>query len=208
LGGIYEFTMGVDGTKVMGRYAFIYIKEDGHWKIMHNHSSVMPEARRYYDRQGGNCNSSAKPSSTSGTTHWLREILRPLPTATPRKPSFFLLSRIIPVQTDYESIKDYFVEFLLLKPQGKILESNVESGTNLAQDAGIYEFTIGKDGYNKVTGVGTLSFTSTRTANARSLIATPLPHPRVLPGPSPLPIFILVAGTILLNTYPPSVSFL
>merc|ERR1712113_350525 len=42
--GIYEFTMGVDGSKVMGRYSFIYVFEDGEWKISHHHSSVMPEA--------------------------------------------------------------------------------------------------------------------------------------------------------------------
>jgi hypothetical protein len=35
--GIYEFTMGADGTKVKGRYSFIYIKEYGQWKIMHHH---------------------------------------------------------------------------------------------------------------------------------------------------------------------------
>ena len=42
--GIYEFTMGVDGSKVKGRYSFNYVYEDGAWKISHHHSSVMPEA--------------------------------------------------------------------------------------------------------------------------------------------------------------------
>ena len=41
--GIYEFTMGVDGSKVRGRYSYIYVIEDGVWKIQHHHSSVMPE---------------------------------------------------------------------------------------------------------------------------------------------------------------------
>eukprot|EP00525_Craspedostauros_australis_P013028 CAMPEP_0198135202 /NCGR_PEP_ID=MMETSP1442-20131203/60470_1 /TAXON_ID= /ORGANISM="Craspedostauros australis, Strain CCMP3328" /LENGTH=151 /DNA_ID=CAMNT_0043796365 /DNA_START=1 /DNA_END=456 /DNA_ORIENTATION=+ len=41
--GIYEFTMGVDGSKVKGRYSFVYVFEDGAWKIAHHHSSVMPE---------------------------------------------------------------------------------------------------------------------------------------------------------------------
>ena len=41
--GIYEFTMGIDGSKVKGRYSYIYVKEDGIWKINHHHSSVMPE---------------------------------------------------------------------------------------------------------------------------------------------------------------------
>ncbi len=41
--GVYEFTMGADGSKVLARYSFIYIKEDGEWKIAHQHSSAMPE---------------------------------------------------------------------------------------------------------------------------------------------------------------------
>lgn len=42
--GIYEFTMGATGDKVKGRYSFVYVWEDGQWKISHHHSSVMPEA--------------------------------------------------------------------------------------------------------------------------------------------------------------------
>ncbi|KAL7533369.1 hypothetical protein ACHAXR_005184, partial [Thalassiosira sp. AJA248-18] len=41
--GIYEFTMGATGDKVKGRYSFVYVWEDGQWKISHHHSSVMPE---------------------------------------------------------------------------------------------------------------------------------------------------------------------
>jgi hypothetical protein len=29
---------------VKGRYSFVYVYEDGEWKISHHHSSVMPEA--------------------------------------------------------------------------------------------------------------------------------------------------------------------
>ncbi len=42
--GIYEFTMGATGDRVKGRYSFVYVWEDGQWKISHHHSSVMPEA--------------------------------------------------------------------------------------------------------------------------------------------------------------------
>jgi len=42
--GIYEFTMGKDGSKVKARYTYVYIYEDGAWKISQHHSSVMPEA--------------------------------------------------------------------------------------------------------------------------------------------------------------------
>lgn len=42
--GVYEFTMGATGDKVLARYSFVYVYEDGVWKIAHHHSSVMPEA--------------------------------------------------------------------------------------------------------------------------------------------------------------------
>ena len=41
--GIYEFTLGTDGSKVRARYTFVYVHEDGEWKIAHHHSSKMPE---------------------------------------------------------------------------------------------------------------------------------------------------------------------
>ena len=42
--GIYEFTMGATGDVVKARYSFIYVFEDGEWKISHKHSSVIPES--------------------------------------------------------------------------------------------------------------------------------------------------------------------
>lgn len=41
--GIYKFTMRATGDKVMARYSFVYVQEDGQWKISHHHSSAMPE---------------------------------------------------------------------------------------------------------------------------------------------------------------------
>eukprot|EP00567_Pseudictyota_dubia_P003307 CAMPEP_0197432198 /NCGR_PEP_ID=MMETSP1175-20131217/293_1 /TAXON_ID=1003142 /ORGANISM="Triceratium dubium, Strain CCMP147" /LENGTH=271 /DNA_ID=CAMNT_0042960209 /DNA_START=24 /DNA_END=836 /DNA_ORIENTATION=- len=49
-------------------------------------------------------------------------------------------------RTDYASIKDYFDSFLLKEPQGKILEGDIRIGNGWAQDAGIYEFTMGATG--------------------------------------------------------------
>ena len=36
--------MGATGDKVKARYSYVYVHEDGEWKIAHHHSSVMPEA--------------------------------------------------------------------------------------------------------------------------------------------------------------------
>merc|ERR1712032_1080595 len=41
--GIYEFKMGATGDVVKARYSFIYVYEEGEWKISHHHSSMMPE---------------------------------------------------------------------------------------------------------------------------------------------------------------------
>merc|ERR1712176_715821 len=38
--------MGSTGAKVKGRYTFVYVYEDGEWKISQHHSSVMPEASK------------------------------------------------------------------------------------------------------------------------------------------------------------------
>jgi uncharacterized protein (TIGR02246 family) len=42
--GIYEFTLGATGEKIKARYTFTYSIEEGEWKIVHQHSSAMPEA--------------------------------------------------------------------------------------------------------------------------------------------------------------------
>ncbi|KAL3933667.1 MAG: hypothetical protein SGBAC_010290 [Bacillariaceae sp.] len=41
--GTYQFRMALTGEVVTARYSFVYIYEDGEWKISHHHSSVMPE---------------------------------------------------------------------------------------------------------------------------------------------------------------------
>lgn len=43
--GIYEFTMGTDGSKVRARYSYLYDYDNvtKTWKIAHHHSSMLPE---------------------------------------------------------------------------------------------------------------------------------------------------------------------
>ena len=51
-------------------------------------------------------------------------------------------------RTDFNSIKDYFDNFLKLKPQGIVLDGKVKiaEGGNVCTDTGIYEFTMGATG--------------------------------------------------------------
>lgn len=140
--GIYEFTMGADGSKVKARYTYFYVFEDGQWKISHHHSSVMPEGITVAQEitkeevQGlfglWNDALATLDSSAVADRYSKNAVLLPTVSDIPR--------------TDREGITDYFNNFLQLKPQGVIEESNVVIGANWAQDAGIYEFTLGKDG--------------------------------------------------------------
>jgi len=140
--GIYEFTMGVDGSKVKARYTYVYVLEGGKWKISHHHSSILPEGI-----------SVAKPIKKEEVQNLFHLWNDALATGDPSnvadrysKEGVLLPTVSDEARTDYAGIKDYFVNFLQKKPQGVILDSNVIIGTNWAQDAGIYEFTMGIDG--------------------------------------------------------------
>jgi uncharacterized protein (TIGR02246 family) len=138
--GIYEFTMGVNGQKVKARYSFIYVYEDGQWKIAHHHSSVMPEqkGKKIEEAQVRNLfylwNDALDTLDADlvAKRYSNNAVLLPTVSDTPR--------------TDTAMIKNYFENFLKLKPQGEILESHVLVGDNWCKDVGIYEFTMGIDG--------------------------------------------------------------
>jgi len=140
--GIYEFTMGANGKKVKGRYSFIYVHEDGEWKINHHHSSVMPEGIV-----------TAEPITKDEVRGLFSLWNNALATKDPKKvadrysKAGVLLPTVSDVpRTDYPGIEDYFTNFLKLEPQGEIENGNIIVGTNWAQDAGVYEFTMGVNG--------------------------------------------------------------
>merc|ERR1712032_918443 len=129
-----------------GRYSFVYVLEDGQWKISHHHSSVMPEGvlptpitkdevRDLFQLWNG---ALATLDSSKVAARYSKEaVLLPTVSDVPR--------------TNNALITDYFVGFLKKKPQGEILESSVTIGHNWCQDAGLYEFTMGVTG-DKVKG--------------------------------------------------------
>ena len=133
-----QFTMGATGDVVKARYSYVYVHEGGQWKIAHHHSSVMPE--------GIDIAQPITEPEVRGLFHLWNDALATLdPDAVAKRyaKKGVLLPTVSDVpRTDYDSIKDYFVNFLQKKPQGIILESNVMIGTNWCQDAGIYEFDL------------------------------------------------------------------
>lgn len=126
--------MGASGAKVKGRYTFVYIFEDGEWKISQHHSSVMPE--------GTKPQPIAEEEVKNLFQLWNSALATEDPDAVAKRyaSKAVLLPTVSDVpRTDYALIKDYFVGFLKKQPQGEILESHVTIGHNWCQDAGIYE---------------------------------------------------------------------
>ena len=109
-----KFTMGADGSKVKARYSFIYTLEKGEWKIVHHHSSVMPE--------------SSKEPTIQITEDQVKNLFYLWNDALDTLDSDLVAKRysknavLLPTvsdepRTDYEGIKNYFDNFLKLKPQ-------------------------------------------------------------------------------------------
>ncbi|KAL7553762.1 hypothetical protein ACHAWF_017087 [Thalassiosira exigua] len=175
--GIYEFTMGATGDKVKGRYSFVYVYEDGEWKIDHHHSSVMPEGTmaqsineeevrnlfQLWDSALATEDPDAVAKRYAKDAVLLRECFtscamllwpvffgREAKVLTPRTAHRSATVSDVP-RTNYSLIRHYFVGFLKKKPKGTIVESNVSIGHNWCSDVGIYEFAMGATG-DKVKG--------------------------------------------------------
>merc|ERR1712165_532129 len=126
--GIYEFTMGATGAKVKARYTFVYVFEDGEWKISQHHSSMMPE-----EVAGQKI---TEPEVKNLFSLWNDALATLDPDAVTARYSQNAL--LLPTVSDTprnseDLIKDYFVGFLKKQPQGVILESNVQIGNNWYQ---------------------------------------------------------------------------
>lgn len=139
--GTYEFTMGTTGDVVKARYSFVYVKEDGEWKIQHHHSSMMPQ-----DKLG---HAISKEEVRALFNLWNDALATgdPKQVAARYGKEAALLPTVSDVpRNDAAGIEDYFVHFLKNEPQGEILQGEIVIGTNWAQDSGIYEFTMGTTG--------------------------------------------------------------
>lgn len=144
--GTYEFTMGIDGSKVLARYSYIYTYDataTPNWKIEHHHSSVMPE--KFLEA----CVTLTGPQVTALFNLWnsaLATLDSNSVVARYTDNAVLLATVADDSKVGKVDIKGYFDKFLLNKPQGVILESYPLADCNTATDMGIYEFTMGADG--------------------------------------------------------------
>ena len=114
-----KFTMGTDGSKVKARYSFIYTLEKGQWKIAHHHSSVMPENIK-------DPSSQISVDQARNLFHLWNDALDTLDSDLVAK-RYSKNAVLLPTvsdepRTDYEGIKNYFDNFLKLKPQVRYQE--------------------------------------------------------------------------------------
>ena len=139
--GVYVLTMRATGAKVRARFSFIYVFENGEWKIALHHSSPMPEGldpkiidddeiRSLFSKW--NDALITLNSTIVANRHGKSAILLPSASDEPRK--------------NITSIKEYYDVFLKLKPRAVILDSFVSRGDRYCFDVGTYQFTMGATG--------------------------------------------------------------
>ena len=139
--GVYILTMGATGAKVKARFTFIYVFEKGEWKIALHHSSPMPEGLdpkimdddeiRSFFHLWNDALASLNATNVANR-HGKSAIL--LPSASDH------------ARRNITAIKEYYDEFLKLKPQAVIRDSFVSRGDRYCFDVGTYEFTMGATG--------------------------------------------------------------
>jgi len=135
--GVYTFKIVKNGVpdEVRARYTFAYRNIGDQWLIVEHHSSAMPESpeqeiAQLFERW----NASLKTGNPD-------EVLKNY------APDAILLPTVSnKVRHNLAEVKDYFQNFLKLKPQGAINERNIRVFDEVAIDSGIYTFSLVKDG--------------------------------------------------------------
>lgn len=140
--GVYTFDVVKDGkpTKVQARFSFTYKKIDGEWLIVDHHSSGMPETTEDAELTAiASLFDKWNAALQTGDAKIVAALYGPeavlLPTVSNN------------VRTSPQEIEDYFVNFLKLKPFGRIVESHIRKiASGLAIHSGVYAFSLQKDG--------------------------------------------------------------
>jgi uncharacterized protein (TIGR02246 family) len=154
--GVYQLTMGATGEKVLARYSFVYVLEDGEWTIAHHHSSPMPEPMlKQKEEQDRESAKEEKDSilSEEEVAMMFDKWNQALASKDAKKvvALYHARSLLLPTISDVprlslQDIQDYYQTFLQQEPQAVIQDRVILTGKNFAEDAGAYEFTMGATG--------------------------------------------------------------
>lgn len=129
------------------RYSFIYVQEDGQWKIQHQHSSVRPESVSFN-----------QPITENQVRDLFQVWKRGLVTLDPKTMADLYASKAVffPIDSDIprnsrEAIREYYDSFLKRGPVAEIQESFVQIGSNWAKHISMIELTM-KDKRERIRG--------------------------------------------------------
>lgn len=151
--GVCSIIFGAeDNTTIRARYSFVYVWEDQKWKILHHHSSIMPEHLLPGQFRGSSAPFTPRPRMTKERVQNLFQLYNDaLDTEDAGAVARRFSKSALVFPTDSEEalsspveLLNYIKEFLKYRPSFKILESYITIGPShsWAKDMGTYELTL------------------------------------------------------------------
>jgi len=143
--GLYTFLLGPAASKesVNARFSYVWKRIGGVWKILHHHSSIVPGS----DSMTSSQLSSLAQKNFAAWNGALQTGKKEEVAALYTSPMSFL-----PTLSEYhikttQGALDYFADFLVKKPYGKITDEEVTAaGSSSYLHSGLYTFEVGDAG--------------------------------------------------------------
>jgi len=143
--GMYTFMIGSGPARspVKARFSYVWKKIDGAWKIVHHHSSLLPGSDIMTQ-------SDLRTAADSNFKAWndALQTRRKETVAAMYTSSMSFLPTVSPFHIkNSQGAIDYFADFLLKRPYGKITDDEVmAAGSSSYLHSGLYTFDLGEEG--------------------------------------------------------------